>query len=274
MLSLIPVSIMHRLLPAFLVVCLTAAGPVWAAADAPVRVGADAGLACDMPTELTTPTALLPQVTAAIASKKSVNILALGSGSTVGDGGGAGGPALAYRAPEASFPFRMTEALGKMRPGLKFQLTVQGGRGMTADAMLPLLKKEIQAHHYDLVLWQTGTVEAVHGQRPDSLRAVLQDGAEAVAAAKGDLVLIDPQFSRFLRANTDVGPYQTVMQQVAMVNGITLFHRFELTQGWVNNDQVDLERVNRDKRDETIALLNNCLGQALARYVLTGAGEH
>jgi hypothetical protein len=57
-------------------------------------------------------------------------------------------------------------------------------------------------------------------------------------------------------------------------DNVTLFHRFDLTQGWVNNGQVDLERVSRELRDKTIALLNDCLGQALARYVLAGAAEH
>jgi hypothetical protein len=140
--------------------------------------------------------------------------------------------------------------------------------------MLPILRDELTTHHYDLVLWQTGTVEAVHGLRPDILHGVLQDGADAVASAHADLVLIDPQFSRFLRANADLNPYETVLEQMADSLAVTLFHRFDLTQGWVNSGQVDLERVDRDKRDTTIALLNDCLGQALARYVLAGAAEH
>ena len=55
---------------------------------------------------------------------------------------------------------------------------------------------------------------------------------------------------------------------------VSLFRRFDLTQAWVSNGQIDLERVGRDKRDTTIALLNTCLGHALARYVLAGAEAH
>jgi acyl-CoA thioesterase-1 len=266
MLSLIPVEFMQRLTLGVLLLSLTAVTPAWSRAeDAPV---------CDMPTEYTTPSAPLPRVAAALSSSGRLAILALGSGSTVGDSGGSGGPALMYHAPEASFPYRMTEALRAMRPSLHFDLTVKGGRSMTADTMLPILVQELAAHHYDLVLWQTGTVEAVHGQRPDSLRTVLQDGVDAIAKAQADLVLIDPQFSRFLRANADLSPYETLLQQMTTTTGVTLFHRFDLTQGWVNEGQVDLERVSKDQRDATIALLNTCLGQALARYILTGAAEH
>ena len=108
----------------------------------------------------------------------------------------------------------MLEALQKMRPSLRFDLTVKGGRSMSAETMLSLLHQELAAHHYDLVLWQTGTVEAVLGQRPAALRGVLEEGAEAVDKAGADLVLIDSQFSRFLRANADLSPYQTVLQQM------------------------------------------------------------
>ena len=168
----------------------------------------------------------------------------------------------------------MVEMLQSMRPTDHFKLTVKGGRSMTADTMLPILLQELSSHHYDVVLWQTGTVEAVHGSRPEALRGVLQDGADAAEASHTDLVLIDPQFSRFLRANTDLGPYETVLEQMTGNPSVTLFHRFDLTQIWVGSGQIDLERASHDQRDQTIELLNSCLGQALARYILAGAAEH
>src|SRR5664279_4469995 len=150
----------------------------------------------------------------------------------------------------------MLEALRTARPAAKFHLTVKGGRNMTAEMMLATLTQELTANHFDLVLWQTGTVEAVRGLRPDTLRGVLEDGVDAAQKAGADVVLVDPQFSRFLRANTDMGPYETVLQQIAGLPGVSLFNRFDLTQDWVNSGQVDLERVSREQRDKTVALLN------------------
>jgi acyl-CoA thioesterase I len=257
---------MQRLLPGFLLLALVVAYA------APAQ--ADGGPACDLPTDLITPTDPLPHVAAALAAKNRLDILALGSGSTVGDSSGAGGgPAMAYKAPLASFPYRMVENLQALRPSDHFQLTVKGGRDMTAEAMLPILQRELAAQHYDLVLWQTGTVEAVHGLRPEGLRDVLQDGVEVAAKAQVDLVLIDTQFSRFLRANADVSPYEAVLQELTGNPDVTLFRRFDLTQLWVGNGQVDLERASREQRDRTIALLNSCLGEGLARYVLAGGSE-
>jgi acyl-CoA thioesterase I len=263
--SLIPVEFMQRLPLVCLLLTLAAATPAWSQVES--------GAACDMPPDLTTPQAPLMRVAAALAKTGGLDILALGSGSTVGDSGGSSGSALAYHTRDASFPYRMVEALHAMRPGMRINLTVKGGRNMTADTMLAILRHELATHHYDLVLWQTGTVEAVQGLRPDVLRGVLQDGADAADEAHADLVLIDPQFSRFLRANADLNPYETVLVQMTTSPSVTLFHRFDLTQGWVNSGQIDLERVSRDQRDKTIGLLHDCLGQALARFVLAGAKD-
>jgi hypothetical protein len=258
---------MQRILLGFLSIALLVAG------SCPGR--AEGGLACDLPPDLIVPADPLTHVAATLATKGRLDILALGSGSTVGDSSGAGGgPAMAYKAPRASFPYRMVETLRTMRPSDRFELTVEGGRDMTAEAMLPILQRELAAHHYDLVLWQTGTVEAVHGLRPERLREVLRAGVDALANAQADLVLIDPQFSRFMRANVDVSPYETVLQQMTGNPGVTLFHRFDLTQLWSGSGQVDLERASREQRDGTVALLNTCLGEALARYVLAGAAQH
>jgi hypothetical protein len=240
----------------------------------PVNARAEDTIACDLPPELTTPSDPMVHTHDALVNRSALNILALGSGSTVGDSGGGAGPALAYRTPEASFPYKMLSALKAARPSVRFQLTVKGARNMAADAMVTILTQELASHHYDLVLWQTGTVEAVHGLRPDSLRNELEEGAAAIARAHADLVLIDPQFSRFLRANADLGPYEAVLQQMTGTPDVSLFHRLDLTQAWALGGQIDLERVSREQRDRTIGLLNACLGQALAKFILAGADLH
>ena len=96
-------------------------------------------------------------------------------------------------------------------------------------------------------------MEAVHGLRPDRLREVLRTGADALATAQADLVLIDPQFSRFMRANVDVSPYETVLQQMTGNPNVTLFRRFDLTQLWIGSGQIDLEPGQPEQRDRTIA---------------------
>ncbi|HET7879468.1 MAG TPA: hypothetical protein VFL55_01185 [Acetobacteraceae bacterium] len=251
---------MRRLVSAFSFCALLALVP-------PALAGTEQNGVCGAPDEFVRTDAPLGQLAAAIAAGGAVDILAVGSATTVGSvtsmtpGAAQGG----------SFPWRTVNALHAQIPSVDFRLTVRGGRGMTAEDMLPLIEAALKEKHYPLVLWQTGTVEAVRGLQPDGLLDVLHKGAEAVRAASGDLVLIDPQFSRFLRANTDLDPYENVMQQVATMPGVALFRRFDLMRTWANDGGVDLERAPKADRDKALEQLNICLGKTLAQFVLSGA---
>ncbi|HEY8289281.1 MAG TPA: SGNH/GDSL hydrolase family protein [Acetobacteraceae bacterium] len=218
--------------------------------------------ACVASDDLLTADTPLEHVAAAIAGG-NLNVLAIGSATTSGEQQGS--------TPGQSFPYRMVEDLRAQLPKTQVSLTVLGHRGLTAEAMLPLLIRALKEHRYDLVVWQTGTVEAVRGLRPDGMRSALEAGIEVIRASGGDVVLIDPQFSRFLRANADLDPYQTVMQQLATLSGVVLFRRYDLMAEWASAGQIDLERAEKPDRAKVVSLLNSCLGQALARFVLSGA---
>ncbi len=233
----------------------------------PSYAGTEPDGTCAAPEEFTTSDASLAQLAAAVSAGGTVDILAVGSATTVGSVTNTGEQSASQG---GAFPWHMVRALHAALPSVEFRLTVRGGRGMTAEEMLPLIDAALKQQRYPLVLWQTGTVEAVRGLQPDGLLDVLHTGAEHVRTAGGDLVLIDPQFSRFLRANTDLDPYESVMQQVATMPGVALFHRFDLMRTWANDGRIDLERAPKAGRDKALEELNACLGKALARFVLNG----
>jgi hypothetical protein len=168
----------------------------------------------------------------------------------------------------------MVAILRALQPNARFNLTVSGGRAMTAEAMLAVIRHELSMRRYHLVLWQTGTVEAVGRLPPALLRETLQHGVSVAAEAKADLVLIDPLYSRFLHAKVDLAPYEAVLEQVTNGSSADLFHRQDLTQLWASKGQVDPERTPRDQREKTVGLLNRCVGHALASYILAGVPGH
>jgi acyl-CoA thioesterase I len=228
-----------------------------------VAVGSPDSQFCDVAPQFVTVQKPLAPLKAAIDAGGPIEILAVGSGSTTGANG--------LRSEDA-FPYRMLDGLRAALPGVTFNLTVRGSRGMSAEQMLPLVEAQMKQTPAKLVLWQTGTVEAIRGLRPARMREVLREGLDVIRAAGGSLVLVDPQFTRALRANTDVEPYETELQQVAALPGAALFHRYELTRYWVLQDRIDPERAPNDAREAELGRLNRCLGHALARYVLSGAG--
>jgi hypothetical protein len=228
-----------------------------------VAAGASDAQSCDIAPQFVTPQKPLGPMKAAIAAGGPVAILAVGSGATTGTDS---------VQPDSAFPYRMLDTLRAAQPRVTFDLTVRGGRGLSAAEMLPLVKAQMQQTPTQLVLWQTGTVEAIRGMRPDRMSQALREGLDTIRAAGGSLVLLDPQFTRALRANTDVEPYETELQQVAAQPDAELFHRYDLTRGWALQGLIDPERATPDTREAELARLNTCLGQALARYVLNGAG--
>lgn len=213
---------------------------------------------CAPPPQFITAPRKLTALQAAIAAGRTVDILAVGSGATT-------------RA-EAAYPAQMLAVLRARLPRLEVRLTVRGGRGMTAEQMLPMVLAQLKQAPPAVVLWQTGTVEAVRALRPDRMRHALRAGLAAVREAGGSLVLIDPEFSRALRANADLEPYEAELQLVGGMPGASLFHRLELTRAWVLAGKIDPERAANDAREAVLERLNACLGEALADYLLSGAG--
>jgi hypothetical protein len=240
---------------------------------------------CDAPASITEDLTPLPHVAADLKPNSTLSVLTIGSatvfspteslqpGTVTGQALGLTGVKKGELPPPnaAAFPLQMAHALEASIPGLTVNVTVRGGRGMLATEMLDILHNELSTAHYDLVIWQTGTVEAVRNVPLGAFFQTLSDGAAAVAAEGGDLVLVDPQYSRFLHANADVDSYAQALQQTAAQPGVALFHRFDLMRYWSSTGQIDLERTAKAMRIATVEQLHACLGQALARFVTASA---
>ena len=271
---------MNRLHPAFSALLLAASFAVVSPAFAGSR-------SCNTAEELVTPSAPLPDLAAALKNGK-LNVLVVGSatifgpeaslqpGTVTSQAGGntaPGGPAQVILAPAGptSFPQQMADALRAAMPNLQVQVTLHGGRGLTAAEMLDLMRADLAANRYQLVLWQTGTVEAVRNTPAGEFYQTLMDGATLVNDKSADLVLVDQQFSRFLHANANLDPYAQGLQQVAATPGVALFRRFDIMRAWASEGQLDLERTPRGERRAAVQALHACLGQQLARLLLAAS---
>lgn len=221
-----------------------------------VRPAAAAPELCPPDAELTAAPVRFDAFAAAVRAGGPVAILAIGSASTAAAGG--------------SYPRVMVEALQAALPQTDLQLTVDAARGLSAADMLARLPKALEDKRVKLVLWQTGTVEAAQGLRPEELAQTLEQGAAMITAAGANLVLIDFQYSRFLSANADLTPYELAFERSATLPGVALFHRYALMRSWADAGKLDMEMMPAAKRPETATLLHACLGQALARFVLSG----
>jgi len=227
---------------------------------APARAGTAEN--CTSAPEFSVPDKKLVHLADAVAGHDPIEILAIGSGTTVGQDGGGG----------KAFPHRMIEALRAALPEREIHLTLRGARGMTAAEMLKRIETEMANNHFALVLWQTGTVEAVRSIPADELRNTVQTGIERVRAQGSDLVLIDAQYSRAMAAKVDETPYLRVLRQAAYMPGVVLFRRYDLMRSWAAEGRNDLENIRKADREKAVDALHACLAYVLVRFVGDGAG--
>jgi len=213
---------------------------------------------CDLPADLVAPEHPLPRIVPRLQPGGRLDVLALGSGSLLGLRGGV----------EGSVPAYMVEALRAAVPGATIRLTIWGARAATAAEMDAALRKALAAHPYQLVIWQTGTVEAVRKEAPADFDKTLRDGAAAVEGAQASLLLIDVPFSRLLESNSDLQPYRDVLARLADLGHVTLFRRYDLMRHWADSGEIDLEAAGKNERNRTAVRLRACLGQALAKLLL------
>lgn len=249
---------------------------------------ADLSRGCNAPDDLISNIAPMPHVAAVLKPGGTLRVLTVGSatvfspvaqlqtGTITAQSLGvtdAKPPSGLPTVSEAAFPNQMAHDLEVANPGLHVEVTVKGGRGMTATDMLDIIRTELAAQRYQLVIWQTGTVEAVRNVPASAFFQTLSDGTAIITEAGSDLVLVDPQYSRFLTANADVDPYEQTMQSIAAQPGVILFRRFDLMRYWATEGQIDLERTPKPQRLASVEALHDCLGQVLARMVTAASKD-
>ncbi|MBP0494486.1 hypothetical protein [Roseomonas indoligenes] len=217
---------------------------------------------CGAPEELIEPEPL-PAAAAAI-SAGNLPVLVVGSASVSGPGGSGA---------ESAYPAQLQVLLARAFPGARVEVAVRGARGTMAAEHLTLIRDALSDGRRALVLWQAGTVETVRGADVADLTDAIQDGAERVKEAGGDLILLDPQWSRFLRANADVESYRDALRAAAAATGTGLFSRYALMNAWAEAGTVDVERAPPGLKVVEVDKLNRCLAEGLAEMITRGVAE-
>lgn len=221
------------------------------------------GLACDAPPDLLEASAALP-ATAKAGSAGHLRILVVGGASVLGPG---------TSGPAAAWPARLEALIRARFPNLKLEVTTRGARGLTTADTAAIIASELARAPPHLVLWQAGTVEAVRGLDVEEMVEALNSGLTRVISAGADAVLMDQQFSRFLRANANVEAYRDALRLAAAAHGVPVLRRWDLMWHWADADQIDIERAARADRTAMTDKLNDCLAQAMQALLRDGVAE-
>ena len=203
----------------------------------------------------------LTKTAKALAGGREVVIAVLGGSSTLGLA--AGGPNLAW-------PARMSSVLAGKFPSARTKVVNLAVARQTAKAAVERFSRDVFPLKPTLVIWETGTMEAVRGTDVDEFRETVQAGINELHTARTEMVLMNMQFSRETDAMIQFGPYLIAMRELADANDVPLFRRHGIMRYWAENDFLDLRTREAEKRRQLAAKLYDCIGHAMADFVARG----
>jgi len=173
-------------------------------------------------------------------------------------------------AQEASaYPAQLQAALKDKLPSTSVNLSVEILVSKTAEETGASLVKLVEAKGPTLVIWQTGTVDAIRAIDPDDFRNAVDEAVAAVQKAGVDVVLLNPQYSPRTETMTSLPPYLDNIRVVAQQHSVPLFDRFAIMRHW--NDQGDFDLFSATHGVELAKRVHVCLGRALSKFVIDAA---
>lgn len=185
-----------------------------------------AGFSC-RETPIVRSNAVLGSLGKRVAQGQPLSILAIGSSSTEGIGASA---------KDKTYPARLQALLGTSWPKSKVEIVNAGIGGEIAPQTLTRLKTLLAERHYDLVIWQVGTNDAVKGGDLDAFRAMVAEGIATVKQSGTALAILDPQFFPSMKEPERYATYVAAVGEVARQEGVPVFARYEAMNEWYRTD--------------------------------------
>jgi hypothetical protein len=239
-----------RELSAAAVVIMAGLGAAFAAENPDCAAAAHLATAAEYP---------LPRVTAAIDGPRTLDIVVMGAGSSTL--AGPGGVDLAY-------PARLQTVLSKRLRDVKIKVVTNVKSRRSAAEMVEGFEKVLTEEKPVLVIWQSGTVDAITGVDPEDYRATLDEGVELLQSGGADVVLMNMQYSPRTDSMIAIQAYADSMRLVAQQREVPLLDRFAIMKHWSESGTFDLYSTTR--RLETAARIHECLAQLLADVIRDG----
>jgi hypothetical protein len=218
----------------------------------------DAAPACDVPPYLLTTESALPKVADALKTGHPLDILVVGSrSSTINTSDG------------TAYPGRLQAVLREKLPSVAVNVSVELQVKKTAEEVAAGLVKLVEGKRPTLVIWQTGTYDAMRSIDPDDFRGAVGEGVAALQNAGTDVILMNLQYSPRTETMISAPPYLDNMRVVAQQHDVPLFDRFAIMRHW--HDAGDFDLFSAAHGLELAKRVHDCLGRALSKFVIDAA---
>lgn len=164
-----------------------------------------------------------------IRAGQPVTIVCIGTSSTAGDG--SSDPAT------TSYPAQLKTKLQAAYPLSTITVYNKGIGGQVTTEMLGRFGADVFNLNPDLVIWQTGTVEAMSGSDYNTYMMLLEAGAQALKDRHFDVALMDSQYYPGTGETSSYQKYLWGMSEIGARLGITVIPRYSLMRETVRSGQ-------------------------------------
>lgn len=213
--------------------------------------------ACVVPESVLAPGSGLPRVSAQLAAGRPLSVLVVHSAKSPSRPGIVG------------YPARLENELKRRLPGREVSTAVLSLPGEAAPAMVGPLTQAVEDQRPALVVWQTGTVDAMRSLDLESFGSALQSGIAEVQRRGADIVIMDMQFSMHTAQLIDFAPYVSYMSWLAQSSDVFHFPRYDIMRYWVEDGRVDFTDESDGAKQRAYDFVHQCIGQLLAQSVAT-----
>jgi len=234
------------------------AAALWSLAGAAI-----AAEPCDIPGYLLVGSNELKHVAEAVQKEKKLTIAVVGTGSSI-----LAGP----EGPRSAYPARLEAALKAKLPSVAVKVVSLVRTRMTTEDLAKGMEKLVNDEKPDLVIWQTGTLDAIRRIDPDEFRAALEEGVETLHKGGADVILMNMQYSPRTDIMVPLGPYADNMRVVAQQHEIPLFDRLAIMRHWSDTGAFDLYAAGKD--NVLAQRVHDCIGRGIASMIIDAAHLH
>ena len=218
---------------------------------------------CDIPGYLLIGNNELKHVAEAVQKEKKLTIAVVGTGSSI-----LAGP----DGPRSAYPARLEAVLKQKLPSVAVKVVSLVRTRMTTEDLARGMEKMLVDEKPDLVIWQTGTLDAIRRIDPDEFRAALEDGVETLHKGGADVILMNMQYSPRTDIMVPLGPYADNMRVVAQQHEIPLFDRLAIMRHWSDTGAFDLYAAGKD--NVLAQRVHDCIGRGIASMIVDAAHLH
>jgi lysophospholipase L1-like esterase len=216
--------------------------------------------ACEIPAYLRFGNNELKHVAEAVKKDRRLTIAVVGTGSSI-----LAGP----DGPTSAYPARLEAALKQRLPTVAVKVVTLVRTRMTAEDLAKGMAKLLVDEKPDLVIWQTGTLDAIRRVEPDDFRAALEEGVETLHKGGADVILMNMQYSPRTDIMVALGPYADNMRVVAQQHEIPLFDRLAVMRHWSDTGAFDLYAAGKD--NVLAQRVHDCIGRGIASMIIDAA---